>query len=304
MNINKSRRAKLEGLFKYGFSNAGDADVIASGFVTLPVATQTKMLARAKKPGLCFTGESQVHVQNQGPTKMWDLAIGDMVMVANNKYEPVYSFGHKEAGIESEFISIATKGSRKALEMSADHMVVVEGGSNVPASLVAVRDMLVTASGELAAVKSIRTVTRLGAFAPFTRSGSIVVNDLVVSNYVAFNGSEYLKIAGVETPFTFQWLAHIFNSVHRVAYMMGFKGETYTEVGVSHWVDAGHRTAGWLLEQNSFVMFIILLASIAFFGTVSIIEAALLSPVTTAALVAGALLAHPFASFKATAKKA
>jgi Hint module len=235
---------------------------------------------------------------------MWDLAIGDMVKVADNKYEPVYSFGHKEAGLESDFISISTKGSRKALEMSEDHMVVVEGGRNVPASMIAVGDMLVTSSGELAAVKSIRIVTRMGAFAPFTRSGSIVVNDLVVSNYVAFNGSEYFKIAGVETPFSFQWLAHIFNSVHRVAYMMGFKGETYTEVGVSHWVEAGHNAAGWLLEQNPFVMLCVLLAGIIFFGTVSIIEAALLSPVTTAALVAGAVLARPFASFKATAKKA
>jgi hypothetical protein len=61
---------------------------------------------------------------------------------------------------------------------------------------------------------------------------------------------------------------------------------------------------GWLLEQNPFVMLCVLLAGIIFFGSVSIIEAALLSPVTTAALVAGAVLARPFASFKATAKKA
>ena len=303
MQVNKAKRAKLEGIFKYGFSPAGDADVDSTGYVQLPATVQATMLKRAKKPsGICFSGDSQVNVLNKGLTKMVDLSIGDMVMVADNKYEPVYSFGHKEAGIEIDFLSISTNG-RKSLEVSDDHMVTVEGGRKVPASQIVVGDMLVTGSGELAAVKNIRTVERKGAFAPFTRSGSIVVNDLVVSNYVAFKGSEYLMIAGVETPFSFQWLAHTFNSVHRVAYMMGFKGETYSEVGVSHWVEAGHKGANWLLNQNAFVILCAVLAGIFVFGAVSILEAALMSPVTTAALVAGAVLARPFA-VKTTGKKA
>jgi Hint module len=282
---------------------------------TGPATTTVPTSAPTSKPppvNICFSGESQVRVLNQGPTKMWDLGLYDMVQVANNKYEPVYSFGHKEASMEAEYLSISTKtattstSSNKAeLELSKDHMVMTEGGRNVPASHITVGDMLVTASGELVAVESIRTVIRKGSFAPFTLSGSIVVNDLVVSNYVAYQGSEYLMIAGIATPFTFQWLAHTFNAAHRVAYLMGVKGETYNDVGVSHWVEAGHHGAGWLLEQNPFVMLCVLLAGIAFFGTVGIMEAALLmSPVTIAALLAGAIFVRPFASFKAISKKA
>jgi len=239
--------------------------------------------------GFCFSGDSEVDVENTGLVKMADLAIGDAVKVADNTFEPVYSFGHKSADASSEFLQIATEGNRKALELSKDHMVVIEGGRNVPASSIKRGDKLVSSSGELVAVKTIRTVVRQGAYAPFTASGSIIVNDVVASNYIAFQGAEYLKVSGVETPFSYQWLAHIFNSVHRVAYKMGVTGETYTEGGVSQWVDLPNKAGTWLLEQSFVIALGLLLPSIAFFGFVSIIEAVMKSPVALAAFFIGSL---------------
>ena len=237
----------------------------------------------------CFSGDCEVEVENKGSVKMSDLALGDYVKVVDNKYEPVYSFGHKDGESSAEFLQIVTKGNRRPLEISKDHMVVVEGGRHVPASSVKRGDNLVTADGDLVVVKTIRTVMRKGIYAPFTASGSIIVNDIAASNYVAFQGSEYLQIAGFDTPFSFHWLAHIFNSVHRVAVMIGFSGESYTATGVSQWVALPHKCGSWLLEQNAVFALAILLPSIALFGLVSVIEALMNSPMILATLVVGAL---------------
>eukprot|EP00545_Synedropsis_sp_CCMP1620_P013103 CAMPEP_0119029662 /NCGR_PEP_ID=MMETSP1176-20130426/40634_1 /TAXON_ID=265551 /ORGANISM="Synedropsis recta cf, Strain CCMP1620" /LENGTH=1229 /DNA_ID=CAMNT_0006986013 /DNA_START=177 /DNA_END=3866 /DNA_ORIENTATION=+ len=266
--------------------------------------------------GFCFSGGSEVNVENSGPVKMADLAIGDAVKVADNKFERVYSFGHKNADASSEFlqiategnrkalelsknhmvvieggrnVQIATEGNRKALELSKNHMVVIEGGRNVPASSIKIGDKLVSSSGELVAVKTVRTVIRQGAYAPFTASGSIIVNDVVASNYIAFQGSEYLKVSGVDTPFSYQWLAHMFKSVHRFAYMLGVTGETYTEGGISHWVDVPNKAGTWLIEQNFVIVFGLLLPSITFFGFVATIEAILNSQLVAATVIVGAM---------------
>jgi hypothetical protein len=89
-------------------------------------------------------------------------------------------------------------------------------------------------------VTTIRDVTQKGLYAPFTSSGTIVVNDIVASSFISFQGSEYLKLGDFVTPFTFQWLAHTFESGHRFACRSGLvdrSEETYTAFGVSHWVD-------------------------------------------------------------------
>ena len=256
-------------------------------------------------PVLCFSGDCEVQVENKGSVKMIDLAIGDAVKVAHNKYEPVYSFGHRNDEASAEFLQIVTEGNRKPLEISKDHMVNIEGGRSVPASMVNMGDMLVTASGDLVAVSVIRNVVRKGIYAPFTESGSIIVNGIAASNYVAYQDSEYLKLAGFETPFTYQWLAHTFNSVHRLAGMMGFGGETYSETGLSQWVALPHKFASWLLGQNAAVALAILVPSFVLFGFVSLVEALVKSPIFLATLVVGVatlFLAHRSVSVKMTKK--
>jgi hypothetical protein len=257
---------------------------------------------------VCFSGDSEVDVENYGPTKMSDLSVGDRVKVADNTFEPVYSFGHKNSEASAEFLQITTEGrNRKPLELSKDHMVVIEDGRNVPASMVKRGDKLVTSAGELVTVKTIRNVVRKGAYAPFTASGSIIVNDVVASNYVAFQGAEYIQVAGVSTPFSYQWVAHIFNSVHRIAYKMGFTGESYTEGGVSQWVAGPHVAGTWLLEQNFLIALALLIPAIALFGSMTLVEASLNSPVTAATVVVGAvslIAARRSVSVKMTANKA
>mmetsp|Transcript_29728 Transcript_29728/g.43951 ORF Transcript_29728/g.43951 Transcript_29728/m.43951 type:complete len:709 (-) Transcript_29728:309-2435(-) len=250
---------------------------------------------------ICFSGSSVVEVEHKGSVKMADLALGDVVRVGNNKFEPIYSFGHKDSTSSAEFLRITTEGSSAPLEISPDHMVAIEGGRYVPASLVKKGDMLLTVSEEIAAVTGIKSVVRKGVFAPFTASGSIVVNGIVASNYIAYQGSEYLKVGEMETPLSYQWIAHTFNSVHRLAVMFGITGETYSEgeEGVSHWVAMPHKMFSWLVEQNIVVSMSLIGLALPLFSLTWLIELLVSSPVVLAVVVGGVSLM----TYKKSAKK-
>lgn len=251
--------------------------------------------------GICFSGSSMVEVENKGSVKMADLALGDNVQVGNNKFEPIYSFGHKDSTSSAEFLRITTEGSSAPLEISPDHMVAIEGGRHVPASLVKTGDMLLTVSDGVAAVTNVKNVVRKGVFAPFTASGSIVVNGIVASNYIAYQGSEYLKVGEIETPLSYQWVAHTFNSVHRLAVMAGFTGETYSEgeEGISHWVAMPHKMFSWVVDQNIVVSASLIGLALPLFSLAWLIELLVSNPAALAIVVGGASLM----TLKKSAKK-
>jgi len=242
---------------------------------------------------MCFSGDNTVTVENVGAVEMSDLSIGDMVLVGENQYEPIYSFGHKNDNASAEYIKISTDVTKNPIKLSAAHMISIEGDRYVPASSVKKGDMIQLATGESATVKNTKTVTREGAYAPFTRSGKLVVNDVVVSNYIAYQGSEYIKIGDTQFSLSYQWIAHTFNSAHRLAVLMGYEGESYTAEGVSHWVDMPHKLFKWVLEQNAFVSVSLISAALAFFMLTSFIELVLLNPVLmTAVFGMGTLIAY------------
>jgi len=240
---------------------------------------------------VCFSGSSTVEVENVGAVKMENLAIGDSVRVGNNKFEPIYSFGHKDSNSTAEYLRITTEGSSAALEISPDHMVAVEGGRHVPASLVKKGDLLLIVTDEFASVTSIKKVMREGAFAPFTASGNIVVNGIVASNYIAYQGSEYVKIGDMETPFSYQFIGHTFNSVHRLAVMVGITGETYTPEGISNWVATAHQMMSWAVGQNgcisSLLIALVLVLLLPLLVFARLVEILLCSPVAMAVVVGG-----------------
>lgn len=245
-------------------------------------------------PAICFSGDCEVEVKNKGAVKISDLSLGDFVKVAPNKYEPVYSFGHRNEYESTEFLQIVTEGDRKPLEISKDHMVKNQDGRSIPASMVKVGDMLIATSGDLVSVTSIRAVIRKGVYAPFTESGFIIVNDIVASNYIAFHESAFMKVGDLETPLTYQWLAHTFNSAHRVAFRMGIIGETYTAAGMSRWVDLPHRYSAWILRQHILVAWGVLVPSIVLFGAIAMFEQLLMSSMSLViiAIIVASLVTH------------
>jgi hypothetical protein len=88
--------------------------------------------------------------------------------------------------------------------------------------MVKVGDVLDTVDGKEARVIVIQKVVRTGLYAPFTPSGTLVVNGLKASSFVSFQDSDVLKIGNYRTPFSFQRLAQTFEFPHRmVCYHFG-----------------------------------------------------------------------------------
>jgi Hint module len=218
--------------------------------------TCTANLAATKPPGgtvggICFPGDAIVQLEDKGSVMIGDLMLGDKVLVQGGKYEPVYSFGHRAPSVSATYVRLVT--SNRFLEVSMDHMVYLEDGRTLPASNVKVGDALKSATGNPEIVRSITFISKPGAYAPFTPSGSVVVNGFVVSCFVAFQNSANLKIAGLDTQVSYQWLAHSFEMPHRMwcKYLSDCRKEMYTEEGISVWVAAPLKFTEWFVSQDA-----------------------------------------------------
>lgn len=219
---------------------------------------------------ICFSGETSVVVKDKGTMLMKDLQLGDKILVGEaDKYETVYSFGHRHETVEATFLQFLPSN----LEMSRDHMLKING-RYVPASAVQVGDELETATGELIAVSSIKNVVRPGAYAPFTLSGTIIVNNVKASAYIAFQDSDRLLVGGWSTPITYQWLAHASQGPHRLwVHLFGVTlEEEYSDEGLSSWIEAPHQIGELFLEQNPIIMMILLVPVVVCLLVVSVIE--------------------------------
>lgn len=234
-----------------------------------------------KKPAVgafCFSGMSMVQVQNKGATQMIDLQVGDLVKVSENQYEPVYAFGHYDQESLGEFLVINNE-----LEVSSDHLVATKDCSFVPASSLKVGDFMMAGDGQTEIqVESIAEKTSKGVFAPFTPSGTIVVNNILASSFVSLQrgDSSTLKVGDASTGLTFHWVAHKFEFPHRLAchYFGSCHDAPYSENGISHWVDAPRNFFMWLLSQNTLLMGLILLPFACCFVLFSLLEALLTVP--------------------------
>lgn len=210
----------------------------------------------------CFSGSTTVEVLDVGDVPLKDVKLGQKIRVGVNKFEPIYSFGHSDGNRLAHFLQIETINKVEHLQITADHLLFVEDRGAIPASLVTVGDKIVMADKKgTAVVESIKRITARGAFAPFTPSGKVVVNGFLASSFIALsndNGNpETALLGGVEI--THQWLAHSFEFPHRLVchYLRSCPNETYTEEGISTWVDGPKNAGLWLLRQSDTVRIIL-----------------------------------------------
>ena len=229
-----------------------------------PIVTPTAVPTtnQPQRPSLCFSGDNLVPVRDQRQeVLMRDLRVGDEVLVVGGQYEKIYAFGHYHTTLPADFLRIFTEHQERPLELSEDHMVFVEGSplKAVPALSLRVGDGVMLGNGTVTTVVAIDTTStttkgRRGVFAPFTASGTIVVNGLLASNYVSFQPTGYWRIGGIVTPLSHQWLAHTYVSFHRRFLSSEPKTETYTETGVAAWLENPLRLTQWLFGQSSMIM--------------------------------------------------
>lgn len=214
-----------------------------------PTAVHVKIPA-----GYCFSGLNKVEVQGKGSLFMKDLKIGDVVRGAHGRFDRVYSFGHYQPNAKFVYLQIHSEGLSKPLEISEDHLLFVNN-ITAPASTVKIGDKLRLGMGRGAAkVVKINYVARIGAFAPFTVSGTIMVNGFAASTYVSLQkDSNVLVIGKFKTGLTWHWLAHVFEAPHRLFCKLRMdlcRKETYTKEGISQWVSRPLDVSQWLLRQQ------------------------------------------------------
>lgn len=179
----------------------------------------------------CFSGDMKVQVKDdKGWLLMKDLKMGDEVLVDHDTYERVYAFGHRDDHATATFLHFLPSN----LHLSENHMVFVKGKGAIPASMVQVGDQWMHTG---ATIKDIRTTTKKGVYAPFTPSGKIVVNSVLASTYVSFQGSNVLMLGSFNTRLSYQWLAHSMLTPIRwwclVLFKDGWQYESYYQLALA-----------------------------------------------------------------------
>lgn len=231
-----------------------------------PLTTPSTPSPTAAPTGsFCFSGQSIVQVEGKGDVLMKDVKIGDRVLVDDDSYEEIYSFGHRHDTQEHDYLRLLPT----RLEVSKYHMVFVQNRGMVPAALLQIGDQL----SDGAAISSIEIVSRRGVYAPFSTSGTIMVNKVLASTYIAFQNSEYLMIGTFMTPFRYQWLAHTFLLPQRMwCQWFGGHDETYSDNGISTWLERPFQFTQWMLKQSSLVTALLLIPCLVLLVTILVIE--------------------------------
>lgn len=250
---------------------------------TIPTPSPTTQSTLPPIPvNACFSGHNRVQLSDGSYTEMSALRIGDAVRVhSNSHYEHIYSFGHYAPQAMGEFLSI----NHGVLELSPSHLVLTTHEHWIPAEKIKIGDNLITINNivqqktnNTLRVHSIDIVFRRGVYAPFTASGTIVVNDIVASTFISLQPNEENLHIGWDTGLSFQWLSLTFESGHRLyGHFFGFdKRESYNKDGISQWVEIPFKIMVWTSHQPAIAMIIIIFPLLVLCILLSLVEQAIL----------------------------
>mmetsp|Transcript_13699 Transcript_13699/g.20864 ORF Transcript_13699/g.20864 Transcript_13699/m.20864 type:complete len:431 (-) Transcript_13699:129-1421(-) len=211
----------------------------------------------------CFSGTTLVVVEHssKGLVEMRHLKIGDAIKTASGNYEPVYSFAHYDPQATSQLLEIDTSSDEKPLQVTLSHLLFVKDKGIIPASAVQLGDKLMLAGNgsQVTTILSLKQVqVSSGLFAPLTLSGTLVVNGIVASSFIALMTEETFLWNH------WHWLSHAFELPHRlVCHNLGNKclSETYKQ-GISNWMYHPMKMAQWVLQRSSPLMQTVLLTSV------------------------------------------
>jgi hypothetical protein len=187
---------------------------------------------------------------------MGDLKIGDRILVGKGVYEPIFSFGHHAAHVQAEMLEIVTP--EHNLILTNTHMIFTAQHGPIPASLVHVGDRLLLENGT-AEVESIKLVKEHGMYAPFTPSGRLIVDGVLVSSYASLEKSK-------DVQFFLGWgishhtLSHIVEAPHRILcyHFGGCREEAYNEDGINFALIKIMYFGRWVLKLRGMPKFIMM----------------------------------------------
>merc|ERR1712113_1087764 len=208
---------------------------------------------KAKMP-FCFPGDATVMGQ-EGPTRMDELKVGDFVLTGSGQYERIYSFGHKSADRTADYLELTTTSANAKLTLSAQHLVYERDSGFIPASAIQIGHTVLIQQNEKqqqeeeATVTRIRNVQRQGMYAPFTSSGTVVVNHVLASSFIDIpQMSSLVKNS--------QWVARMGEFPHRLwcSSVVDCSSETYDDHGVNYvWGRLPLQFLEWTSHQSTLV---------------------------------------------------
>jgi hypothetical protein len=198
----------------------------------------------------CFPADATVNLKGRGYVAMEQLQIGDLVQVANGSFEPIYSFCKKNADSLVDYLHIFTANLKKPLVLTPNHLVYVVSADDVLSAARAVEgkavrvgDSLIMGDGTLTKVVKLSHGKKRGYYAPYTSSGTIVVDHLQASVYASTPSGPLSSTSTLASPWLFQqqdlyWLSQ---SHHRLLCQISWEtchNECYSTVtGMSNIVE-------------------------------------------------------------------
>ena len=229
----------------------------------------------------CFSESALVETRDKGLVSMKDLQTGDYVFSGHNKrgqprFQPVYSFGHFQPTNSATFLQIYTGRKMDPLEVTGDHLVYLstEDGQQyaVSADTVKVGDLLVeehptlmipfASMTQASPVTKISTVEKQGLYMPLTPDGTLVVDGIKVSNYVALHTvAPKTVLNAFAFGLTERDLQHWWLTPHRMLCMgvsSAFCGKKISksfdrEEGILKWLLVAKKLLLFVEERNDFV---------------------------------------------------
>ena len=142
---------------------------------------------------------------------MSDVRTGDRLLVADGTYSPVLTFlVHQQQGSSVDYLRIST--NQSTLQITPSHLILIrrQGDNGPPRYLQAARlrpgDHIFSlrpdfngTMQETEVIEVIDNVKRSDAYAPMTESGTLVVDDVIVSCYAEYE--HHSLIHAVMQPF-------------------------------------------------------------------------------------------------------
>lgn len=185
---------------------------------------------------VCFAGRSQVTLPDGHHKQLSQLQIGDLVMVnENNAYEPILTFIHANKQQLTHYLAIdiysIVSNMSSTLLVSPNHLIFdydsgearFAGKFHVGDRVQFIYNNRIT-SGE---IMNIRLSAEQGYYAPLTRSGTIVIDGVVASNYASVNNHVlahrvmglyrwWIKMVGVTPNEDIPWMLYIMSYVEQI----------------------------------------------------------------------------------------
>lgn len=170
----------------------GDVYMLSQQFLNVNVMSNIVCLYKKRPPAstsnttndgsACFPGFSTVVTKERGKVRMHSLEVGEHVLVekhdgAKPTYSPVYFFSHRERYNRYRYYTVYLSTGAN-ITLSEGHFVHTRDSGMQSTGELRVGDHLVSGT-----IVDIRRGVASGLYAPHTRHGSLVVDDVFVSSY-------------------------------------------------------------------------------------------------------------------------